>query len=114
MRMTVGFWDWLNGSYVKLTLRDGEVLEWHNYRSDDEGWTVEECTWVLEDDGVHMHVSWVGRDCDGRHSSSAEFVCAVDKLTATLGAVDNSGHAMPAWVNVSEERRDHYAEASGY
>lgn len=105
------FWQYINGSYVKLTLQHGQQLNWSNSEATDEGFSAEAYTWELDGEVVQMYHTTSGRDCDGRHSSEQDFFCFIDELYSWIGT---DGHMMPMWELEDYMNRDYSAEAMGY
>jgi hypothetical protein len=108
---TARFWVFVNGDAVKLSLRKGQTLSYSVGCSTDEGW--ERTTYVWEFDGqfVSEQYDWDGRDCDGRMSRSAEYVCHVEELP---NGNETECAKYPLWKEAKSERRDFAAEAAGY
>tara|TARA_R100000963_G_C4629037_1_gene94555 strand:+ start:806 stop:1156 length:351 start_codon:yes stop_codon:yes gene_type:complete len=111
------FWIWHSpgGTWVKLTLRPGDVLEHHTGGATDEGWDSEWGAWSHE--GDHVRFEWVsdGADCDGRMTNGGASVCPIGDLRARRDRY-TGGRAVPVWRSEDDDewRRDHAAEAAGY
>lgn len=111
-RKTVRFWEYVNGDWVRLRLRDGQTLRWGWHRAHEEGWSRESHEWALENGILTYKVSSDGVDCDGRLSTIAGYWCTIDQAN-----VMNNGappHLMPAWNRGKASQRDHAAEGAGY
>ena len=109
------FWEYINGSRVKLTLKDGQMIR-HGYSyPTEEGFHAEYHEWRYWDGVVTLSRETDGRDCDGRLSTHAEFFCAVGDLKAALSS-DEGGEIfqVPKWQKGKASQRDYSAEAMGY
>ena len=136
--LTVRFWHYYHGSWVKLTLREGEEIKFGYSRPDDEGYHFEASKFHLDidsDPGRPFVVEeWIngGRDCDGRIEHSGVSSCPVTELAAVESYAEESGYAdlrewqrdwmhegkrimRPAWKEYAPVRVfDEYAQATGY
>lgn len=117
--MNARFWEWINGGWVKLTLRRGQCLAHHTHRTTDEGWESKTNLWFYCNDFVTN--TWVNRskDCDGRLDSGGSVSCHVMGLRKrdmwmAIEASENRGIFSPDWKKVDGWQRDHAAEAMGY
>lgn len=108
------FWTWLNGAYVKLTLKPGQTLSWGQGGPTDEGWSSVEESWELSEDGEVIVRECVtdGSDCDGRLTQGTTMIASADGATFCDYAGD--GHFRPDWQRDDAWQRDQYAEAMGY
>jgi len=110
--MSVRFWEFESGGYVRLTLRhDGDSLSWESGGPTDEGYSVRSCYWELSGGAVKHRLYEHGRDCDGGYSRESLYVCPIGDL-ATFENPD--GYMMPKWTKVSSRQWDQFAEAAGY
>lgn len=111
MATTARFWDWVNGGWVKITLRAGQVLSRTYGGPTDEGYSRTWERWEFDGAEVEYECCTEGRDCDGRHESGCTVVAWVSEL-----AIRIEGHALPIpnWRKESAHQRDHTAEAAGY
>lgn len=112
--VTARFWDHINGSHVRLALRDGQTFTHAIYASTDEGYSYEATTWSFEDGDIICHRYTRGRDCDGLHEHEWSGACA---FASRYGYIDNDvtpAINMPLWRIVDTSQRDHTAEAAGY
>jgi hypothetical protein len=105
------FWDYVNTSRVKLTLRPGQALTWSKWERTDEGWSSEGCTWSHDGAGVRCQYGSDGVDCDGRLRQGGELYAPLAALHAGR-TVDDVTY--PAWEKVESWQRDYRAEAAGY
>ena len=64
---TARFWEWLNGGWVKISLRPGQKLTHFAYEDTDEGWSAASRTWENMNGYVEREYHCDSRDCDGRH-----------------------------------------------
>lgn len=121
---TARFWDYINGSPVKISLRDGQelnhcVIEYH-----EEGSESQLISYSRDGNEIYKHVETWGRDCDGGYGHSSALFCFVDNLAARPARVEHSywerdwvigdSPAMPDWQCGDSEQYDEYAELSGY
>lgn len=111
----VRWWDWVNGGYVKLTLRPGQTLRHHQSWDTDEGWASESNEWHYCDESgkVFNNNCTDGRDCDGRLTRSCSSFFAVG-LERCGNAADEDGIRYPMWERLRASQRDYAAEAMGY
>ena len=113
--MTARFWEYLNGDWVKITLRPGQKLAWFTGGPTDEGFYSEYHTW--EHTGTHIvsELSTSARDCDGPLETDSVYTCHIgnlDGLRHSRLPADVLG--TPQWETVSRSQRDRFAEAMGY
>lgn len=104
------FWEYVNGSDVKITLRPGESKHWHRGGRTEEGWESQTIIWEdSEDDGcVYCTIIEEGKDCDGGYRHTNVFVCPIADLRP-------EPWAKPKWLRFKPERVwDEYAQAAGY
>lgn len=110
--MNARFLAFINGDWVKITLKPEQELSWGwSYRT-EEGYSAGEYTWTHEGDKIRRAVETDSRDCDGRHGESYEDVCSIGELQSLPSY---SGESVPNWKK-SKERRiyDQYARMMGY
>lgn len=116
------FWVYVNGSFVKITLRPGQQVEHVTGGPTDEGWTRDAQTWLYPDDESAVYRYWAdeGQDCDGRHGNYGSSRCELSALKAGY-APDGYGCDLehpevvyPAWERVEASRYDQFAELAGY
>lgn len=105
------FMIFLNGSWVKITLRPGELLQWEKREPTEEGWRLEHQSYSFDGYIVtYTHVS-DGRDCDGRLIERRELVCGLEELQ---GHITREGWRMPLWDKRQVSIYDEYAQRMGY
>lgn len=127
---TARFWEWINGSWVKLSLRGGDKISKYTYRDEDEGFSSEHVEY--EYDGEYVVRDWYhsARDCDGPISSHGAEMCLVENLRSVEVYVPpavpfdigpeswkhNGKHIMRAdWQTYRQTRvRDVFAQRMGY
>lgn len=123
------FWTWINGAWVKITLRPGQSLEWNTFEYTDEGWAASDEVWEYEDGVIVNHMASSGTDCDGRIDHYYSRFCHVDDLSA-IGAQtrlwqnwindepvfhsDGECPPRPDWQEGESSQRDYYAESMNY
>jgi len=131
---TARFWVLIGCRWVRLSLRDGEALEYGWGERHEEGYHREYFKWYREGDTVYELCDTEGRDCDGRVDSSSLVRChvlrlrgrevalwsdEVDELAERLQLrqgkpVPPRAVRLPDWRRVEERQRDYTAEAAGY
>lgn len=105
------FWTWHNDGYVRLTVREGNRLNWSSRGPTDEGWSMVGESWWVDGDYLVNESVTDGRDCDGRHSTHGFYRCHFTRLAAF---VTPDGVGVPRWELVATGQRDYAAEAAGY
>lgn len=111
--MNARFWVWLNGGWVKLTLRPDQSLSWGHYRTTDEGFESSSHEWSLITPYVIWEISTRSRDCDGLLDRDVTLRCHVNHLN-DVESPDDPSRKLPDWDRASSSQRDHTAEAAGY
>lgn len=117
---SVRFWTYCNEGIVKLTVKEGEALEFSTGGSTDEG-----CAWYCERYWLEYGVLWrgqywSGRDCDGGYSRSCEEFWKPEHGVEPMyewnaqGEMTELKEARPNWQESKTWQRDYYAEAAGY
>lgn len=112
--MNARFWHYVNGDYVRITLRPGEQLSHGSFRDTDEGWRSEGLTWEHIGDGVQFAWTTSERDCDGRMDRDGVSFCPLSELSARDSSEWGGPGGMPQWETVGQGQRDYAAEAAGY
>jgi len=110
--MNARFWIYINGGFVKLTLRPEEALEHFFSERTDEGFRSVYQSW--EYDGSVVVRQWFirERDCDGRHEDGGVAYWDDGKVAPSYSDPDTM---LPVWVDGEDYyHRDHTAEAMGY
>lgn len=111
------FWTYANGSLVKLTVRPGQVLHWHEGGPTDEGYHWEGHAIAHTGHKLIEEVTIRSRDCDGRFDKAYSLETA---LPIRRGDEDrfiiDQGEPVLTWTEVprSYQQRDYSAEAMGY
>lgn len=113
------FWMFHNDSWVKIKVKENEVLDIAFGGPDEEGFCWEEISFFVEDGRLFLEWDRQMQDCDGRYDISGESVCKIidGKLDLKPCAdPDNGppGGMVPNWENVNMWQRDYSAEAAGY
>src|SRR5262245_25773554 len=118
--MNARFWDWINGDWVKITLKPGQLIRSRSYRRNEEGWDLLEQAWCLCSDGF-VRNSWrfQSKDCNGRYDSGGGMQCHVMRLKQKdqyeiAPCASHRGILTPDWRGLkgSHWQRDHSAEAA--
>jgi hypothetical protein len=117
MKVTLKFWQYINGSPVRLKLRPGQTLRHFRFSRDCEGWSSESNTWTAADDGSLIStVLSDGRDCDGRLTRGGTYRSV--RLYANADVESSTWNDRqifyPEWDEVSSSQRDEYAEMANY
>lgn len=104
---------YVNGGYVKLTLRPGQSLQWAKSEWNGEGSSWQWDKWENDNGVVINTYASGGRDCDGIHREGGARHCAIDKLKGEADYEDSS-ILKPEWINGAAEVYDQYAELANY
>lgn len=115
------FWTWINGGWVKLTLKPGERNRWWFGQTDSEGWFREHYSWeykphALADVRVVCTIDTESLDCDGRYDHHTEMECNIERIRGRKVECAESGETYycPDWIKVGSSQRDYAAEKAGY
>jgi hypothetical protein len=110
------FWEYVNGDWVKMTLRFGQELSWSKFQYVEEGWDFQGCEWEHTGGAVLYRSTHNALDCDGRFDRECEFACQLSELQARehFDSDLKCSVLLPIWVEVDYFQRDHSAEAVGY
>jgi hypothetical protein len=111
---TARFWEFIHGSPVKITVRQGQRLHHSSGAPTDEGYHAEAHVWELDGYQVRCEYTTQSRDCDGRHSFYSDTVCPVGFLAAGYREENDPAIAYPQWHRVGSSQRDQFAEMMGY
>lgn len=115
----VRFWEWVNGSPVKITLYLHKPLDWGQAWGHEEGWSSKSCRWELTTDSIVRTSGTDGRDCDGRLSTTTVCTAKTTELAVVLPhyAPDRELHPgmmFPDWDKIDSRQYDEYAEMMNY
>ena len=80
MDLNARFWGWVNGDWVKLTLRPGEVLTWFKHHITEEGYSSEAVTYEFNGALVLRETILDEQDCDGRLEKHYVQCCSITRL----------------------------------
>lgn len=116
------FWAYINGSFVKITLRPGEQIEHVTGGPTDEGWTRDATSWIYPAGECAVYRYWAieGADCDGRHGNYGSNRCELADLRAgdapcfDGSETEHPEVVYPAWQRCEASQYDQFAELSGY
>jgi len=114
------FWSYINGAFVKITLKPDQKMTWHMWEPTDEGFTAEIVTWENDTylNAVVRDVQTNGSDCDGQHGYYQTDVCSINKLSSRSVSFDDDEtfrpKFVPEWQKQSSEVYDQFAQAAGY
>ncbi len=108
---TARFWIRVNGSAVKLSMRDGDELSWLRQFETDEGYRNEYQKFLYEDAKIYSAMGEDGWDCDGGYSDCRHHSCDVVNLSS--GAL-YEGVTYPIWDLDNHFVSDPQAEKAGY
>lgn len=109
--MNARFWDYVNGSTVKIVIRPGQTLSWSKAWRHDEGWSREAVTFRHVGSGVEVESIADGRDCDGYAQTSSTSYCPIANLRK--GSIIK-GKRFPKWQDPEVEVYDQFAQLAGY
>jgi hypothetical protein len=120
--LTARFWEWINGSWVKISLKPNESIRHYQGSNDEEGYSAEFNSWTNEGHRVVSASRFEGRDCDGRMSRTVVSSCSPDRLQHLRAyqceKFENHHRGLPImrpkWERESSRQFDQYAEAAGY
>jgi hypothetical protein len=113
MYPNVRFYDFINGSPVRITLQPGKSLSHSEFQPTDEGYSRISNTWTHMGERVYCETHTDSRDCDGRYSSDVLSVFNISEAAAGFHDVE-AGVRLPKWVNVDARQRDYTAESMNY
>lgn len=127
------FWAWINGDWVKITLRPGQTLEWTTFGRHEEGWHLSAHIWEFDaiDQIVTESHYTDGTDCDGRTQTSNARHCHIERLSENgqqtrveerwnwqsedyVFVACRECPALPDWQEGESSQRDYYAESMNY
>ena len=118
------WWEPVNGSWVKITLRPGQSLTHHTGGETEEGYSYTTEQWDFDGRTVERFSFTRSMDCDGRGSSEYGQSCPVERLGTGphLWLGWNPDHTdridpsrrRPDWQDDRASQRDYSAEAAGY
>ncbi len=108
---TARWWHWHKDSWVKLSLRPGQVIELTGGGQHEEGYSCWAERFEHVGNGITSETCTWGRDCDGGHEDSWEGFCSIYNLASREG---HDGTPVPRWTTVDAAQRDEYAEMAGY
>lgn len=101
------FWTRGQNGLVKITLKPGQLLSWHEFHYTDEGYSSSWETWRHCGDYIEREYGARARDCDGPIETYHMDICEIDKLNGTEGN-------FPAWQNTDDYVIDHFAQLMNY
>lgn len=108
------FWEYINGDWVKLTLRPGQVKNWRCSGATEEGWSAETYQWYYDGPSATIFCKYMsdGVDCDGRLK---RFWTGSFDITGRKW-LDHADPTIlsPDWHECSASQRDYVAELMGY
>lgn len=115
------FWEFLNGGWVKITLRPDQRVTVYSGGPCDEGYHWKRESWTHEGDHVAYRWATDSKDCDGRYQDDGKLCCALadlrarDALDPELPDATIAPHRwLPVWGRARRSFRDFTAEAAGY
>jgi hypothetical protein len=115
------FWVWLNNGWVRLSLADGQALEWWTGGLTDEGFSNQDHRFSRCGSVITWEETTQSRDCDGRFDCYSVCSTLTTELKARDMAADvpvlaelNAGIFAPMWESGDRSQRDYSAEAAGY
>jgi hypothetical protein len=144
MKRNYRFWEFVNNSWVKVTLSPDQTLTHFRFSRDDEGWSRSATIWEHDSKkkGVFRIAYYSGTDCDGRIDRQRRQFCAAPGLAGVKVAMTPTGEFVsedfhstehyrgpnnrrwhrkdlcviyrPDWEEEESSQRDFSAEAAGY
>jgi hypothetical protein len=113
------FWAYVNGDWVKLTLRYGDTLYHYEGGATEEGYDHTETYWTHEGDHVLREYHRDARDCDGRICYQGDCHALATELRENVphywdDETPDPRVRFPEWREGMSQRRDYQAEAAGY
>lgn len=117
------FWHWSTGhtdGWVKITLKPGQSLSWHESHRTDEGYSFQAYTWTHDGDSVTRKWLDGGRDCDGPIQRTGTDSCPLNKLAECQPVYEPEMHddkaiCRPDWQEAEPTQiNDLYAQLSNY
>lgn len=124
MTRNVRFFDYFNGSFVKITLKPGQILRHYEAHDTEEGWDSNETIYQYDGDRVTCETINDGTDCDGRLTRHATYT--MDGLTSRevereqsaleyrYGVKSSDHYPVANWKEIANGQRDYTAESMGY
>ncbi len=122
-RTTARFWDNINGSAVRITLRQGDCFSHVTGGQTDEGFSYTAHTWAFDGEDVTVSTVTNARDCDGPVSHYQTSSCPLADLAEGYIDPEEKQFARngvlftvqyPRWRELSASQLDAFAEAAGY
>lgn len=107
------FWEFMNGGWVRITLRPGQRLTWRKSSYDEEGYSHFSESWEHEGDRIVNQWGEDCSDCDGRLTRGGEMACSAESVAA-IPAYGEPTLLRPDWKKITSGQRDYAAEAAGY
>ncbi len=112
---TARIWVQHNGDWVRLALKDLDVIEMFEGGPTDEGSYGKWSTYSRDGDVITCDGEKSERDCDGSHSSAWLCETTIDALKSGPACEwDPEQPPTPQWRAVDSSQRDYSAEAAGY
>lgn len=114
---TYRFWEYKNGSPVRMKIRAGETLRHYQWRYTEEGWDSELDTWEIVGDELIRTTCYDGRGCDGRLCRNYINACKLDRLYSGNRIQWRWGKVnvcLPAWEIMDRWNYDEFAARMGY
>lgn len=126
------FWEFINSSWVKITLKPNQTMQHYVAHPTEEGWYSRHITWEHTGESVACQLTVMSRDCDGRLDRYNDFECQLPELQAREFWVQDqqdvarvpfweieselfeSELLLPCWIESHCSQRDYTAEAMGY
>lgn len=109
------FWLWVNGGWVKVTLKPATSLRWGESHATEEGYHFERISLEYDGDTVYFEEYYGGRDCDGELENTIQYACALENLRSDPHEI-NAFEVIdrPVWKKQSHRVYDQYAQMMNY
>jgi len=122
------FWTYINGTWSKITVKQGQQLHWSRHAPHEEGWESEAFTWVISGETLYRSLDTESQDCDGYHSDVLRSSCHIPRGLKGRSAIKFGPHRqltsiesmitqfirVPSWIKIHHDQYDQRAEAAGY
>ena len=115
MPRNIRFWEFVNGSWVKLTLAPGQTLHHATGGPTDEGYSFECRAYNYDSSAVTREITCEARDCDGRLDRFYEQTLErIEVIAADPSMLDHPAGPRAVWADGQSSQRDYSAESAGY
>ena len=114
MPRSIRFWEFVNNSWVKITLAPGQILHHATGGPTDEGYSFEHVVYDYSG-AITREITCEALDCDGRLDRFYEQTLERIELTAAgPSMMDHPAGPRAIWADGKSSQRDYPAESAGY